>query len=113
MVYPFAIVRPSCETSRLSTATSLPSAFMSVPVILVGQALASVQTMVGLPPSSHSLMVMGTRLMVFNLIWLYQAQNLLSLAKIPFFRVTLPDFLMPGIFTVENTGLFPARYSIG
>lgn len=58
-------------------------------------------------------MVTGTRLMVFILIWLNQSQNLLSDLKTPFFMVTLLYFCKPGILTVENTGLFPWRYSIG
>src|SRR6476469_3598120 len=113
MGYTFAIVRPSCATSRVSTATSFPSDFRSVPVIFVGHAFASVHDMVAFPASSHNWMVTGTRLITFSLIWLYQSQNLLSLAKTPFFKVTLPVFLIPGIFSVENSGLLPARYSIG
>ena len=42
-----------------------------------------------------------------------QSQNLLSLLNTPFFMVTLPYFLMPGIFTTEKVLLSPARYSIG
>ena len=33
--------------------------------------------------------------------------------KTPFFSVTLPYFLMPGIFTTEKALLSPARYSMG
>src|SRR6185437_1721693 len=96
----------------VSIATSLPSAFRSVPVILVGQALASVQTMVGEPVSSSRLIVTGTRLIVFILIWLNQSQNLLSPLNVPFFMVTLPTFFRPGILITENSGLSPWRYLI-
>lgn len=63
----------------------IASALRSVPVILVGQALASVHSMVGLPASSSRLMVTGMRLTVFTLIWLNQPQKLFSPLKMPFF----------------------------
>ena len=70
-----AIVMPSCAISRVSMATSLASEFMSVAVILVGQALARVHTIVGLPLSSDRVMVMGTRCTLFNLISLNHFQS--------------------------------------
>jgi hypothetical protein len=57
--YGFVIVTPSCATSMVSTATSLPSAFRSVPVIFVGQALASGQT--SEPPSRWKLARLADR----------------------------------------------------
>src|SRR6185369_9393606 len=52
------------------------------------------------------------RAIVFILILLYQSQNALSLTKTPFFIVTLPNFLSPGILIAENTGLLLWRYSM-
>src|ERR1700744_1896710 len=95
-----AIGRPSGAISMVSIATSLPCAFRSVPVILVGHALASVHTMVGLPDSSSRLIVTGTRWIVFILILLNQSQNLLSPLNTPFFMVTLLNFFSPGILIV-------------
>jgi hypothetical protein len=66
--YELAIVKPSWAISIDSTATSLPSDFISVPVIFVGNAFASVQTMVGALASSSKLIVIGILLIVFILI---------------------------------------------
>src|SRR5690606_25993700 len=52
------------------------------------------------------------RLTVFILIRLYLSHKALSPLNIPFFRVTFPNFWIPGIFTVEYTLLLPPRYSI-
>src|SRR5690554_2619927 len=106
------MVSPSWEISMLSIATSLASDFISVELILVGQALFKVHVMVGSPLSSQSLMTTFCLSMVFILILVYQSQNLLSLLKTPFFMVTLLFLTIPGILMVENMGLFPCLYSI-
>src|SRR3984893_19485465 len=95
-----------------SSATSLPSDFMSVPVILVGQALCSVHTIFGAPVSSSRLMTTARREMMFILISENQVQNLASLTKMPLRMVTLATLPRPGILIGENTLLSPWRYSI-
>ena len=84
-----------------------------MPVIFVGQALCSVQDIVGAPLSSSSLTTTVRRLTVFILISSYQAQNFPSDGKMPLRIVTLPTWARPGIFIVEKRGLLPCRYSIG
>src|SRR4051812_36323297 len=97
----------------VSIATSLPSAFRSVAVIFAGHALDKVQTMVGAPVSSRRLITTGPRLMAFVLIWLNQVQNWVSALNTPFFMVTLPALMIPGILMTEKAGLLPWRYSTG
>src|SRR5262245_46917301 len=95
----------SYAISMDSTATSFPSDFRSVPVILVGNELFNVQTILGFAASSRSLTITVRRLMVFILISLYQSQKRLSLTKMPLRMVTLPTRARPGILIGANTGL--------
>ncbi len=57
---------------KRSMATSLPSAFRSVEVILDGQAFLTFQTITGASVSSSKLMVMSRRCTVFILMVLNQ-----------------------------------------
>lgn len=65
----------SCAFSIVSIATSLASAFGSVPVIFAGHAFVSVHTMVGAPASSSRLIVTGSRLIVFIFSWLNHSRT--------------------------------------
>nr|AJP77062.1 putative tail tube protein [Pedobacter sp. SI-33] len=93
-------------------ATSFPSDFKSVLLILVGQALSNCHCMVMLPASSRSLISTVLLLIRFILISACQSQKVLSFTKIPRFMVTLPYFTKPGIFSVEKSGLLLLRYLI-
>jgi len=57
-------------------------------------------------------MVIGVRPTVFILIESHHAQKRLSCAKMPFLRVTVPNWRMPGILTVDQLRESLARYSI-
>ena len=78
-------------------------------VSFFGHAFTASHVFTGLPDSSSRLTVTTSRWMVFSFTLFTQSHKALSSLKMPFLMVRSPAFLSPGIFSLVNEGLSPAR----